>query len=200
MAIYKRSTGVAKSMGAAIVLASGCAALAAAGAESEIGGTLAFGDRAALKMALDDEYKAEATYAAVLSKFADARPFVNIIEAERRHAAMVVVHYQTYGMAVPANPYLGQISAPDTLLGACELGRDAEIENIALYDRIIPTVENAAIQQTLTQLQWASREKHLPAFQRCIDRGGTLGGGQGRGKGRGGMGKGDGLGRDGQGG
>ncbi len=199
MAIDKKTTGIAKTIGAALVIASGCATLAAA--QSDSGGTLASGDRAALEMALDDEYKAEATYTAVLSKFADARPFVNIIEAERRHADMVVVHYQTYGLTVPANPYLGQISAPDTLLAACELGRDAEIENIALYDRIIPTVENPAIKQTLTQLQWASHDRHLPAFQRCIDRGGTMGGqGQGRGMGNGGKGKGSGQGRGRQGG
>ena len=183
MEIYKKTSGVAKTLGAAIVVASGCVALAAA--QSDNGGTLATGDRAALEMALDDEYKAEATYAAVLKKFPEARPFVNIIEAERRHADMVVVHYQAYGMTVPANPYLGQTSAPDTLLAACQLGRDAEIENIALYDRIIPTVQNPAIKQTLTQLQWASRERHLPAFKRCIDRGGIMGGGQGRGMGRG---------------
>ena len=184
MAIDKKTTGIAKTIGAAIALASVGLALSAT-AQSDGGGTLASGDRAALEMALDDEYKAEATYAAVLSKFADARPFVNIKEAEQRHADMVVVHYQAYGMTVPANPYMGQISAPDTLLAACQLGRDAEIENIALYDRIIPTVENPAIKQTLTQLQWASRDRHLPAFQRCIDRGGVMGGGQGQGMGRG---------------
>ena len=38
--------------------------------------------------ALDDEYRAEAIYDAVMQKFGEVRPFINIIEAERRHAAM----------------------------------------------------------------------------------------------------------------
>ena len=185
MAIDTKRMGLSKTMGTAVALASGCVALGAA-TPALCGVALAPSDRAALEMALDDEYKAETTYAAILDKFAGARPFINIIEAERRHAAMVVVHYRQFGMAVPANPYTGIIDAPDTLLAACEAGRDAEIANIALYDRIIPTVQNSEIKQTLVQLQWASRDRHLPAFQRCIDRGGIMGGGQGRGMGRGG--------------
>ena len=39
---------------------------------------------AVLLEALDDERKAEATYAAVIEKFGEVRPFINIIDAERR--------------------------------------------------------------------------------------------------------------------
>ncbi len=39
----------------------------------------------ALLEALDDEYKAAVTYAQVIDDFGPIRPFVNIIEAERRH-------------------------------------------------------------------------------------------------------------------
>lgn len=41
---------------------------------------------AALAEALDDEYKARATYAKVIERFGPVRPFVNIIKAEERHA------------------------------------------------------------------------------------------------------------------
>jgi hypothetical protein len=40
--------------------------------------------------ALDDEYKAEATYAAVITRFGPVRPFINIVEAERRHAGALI--------------------------------------------------------------------------------------------------------------
>lgn len=148
-------------------------------------------DRTALRMALDDEYRAEATYKAVLDKFGDARPFVNIIQAERRHAAMAAAQMQRLGMEVPSNPYLGGVQAPATLLEACQTGVQAEVENIALYDKILPGVSDPQIRMTLEKLQAASRDRHLPAFQRCVARGGTMGGG-GHGKGRGGGGMGGG--------
>ncbi len=81
-----------------------------------------------------------------------------------------------------SNPYLGKIEAPATLLAACEQGVTAEIENIALYDRLLPTIRDDDVRETLGRLQWASRERHLPAFQRCVSRGGQMG--QGRGGGR----------------
>lgn len=65
---------------------------------------------------------------------------------------------------------------------ACEQGVAAEIENIALYDRILPTAEDESVFATLTDLQSASRERHLPAFERCVARGGEQGRGQGRGR------------------
>ncbi len=37
----------------------------------------------ALGEALDDEYKARATYRVVISKFGKIRPFVNILESDR---------------------------------------------------------------------------------------------------------------------
>ena len=146
-----------------------------------------------LLTALDDEYRAEATYAAVLEEYGSVRPFVNIIEAERRHAMRAKSEMDRLGIAYPkANPYLGKIAAPASLLAACEQGVSAEIENIVLYDRILPKVRDDSVRATLEDLQWASRERHLPAFERCVARGGTMG--QGPGHGGGGMGHGGGHG------
>lgn len=39
--------------------------------------------------ALDDEYKARATYRKVIEAFGPVRPFVNIVEAEDRHAEAI---------------------------------------------------------------------------------------------------------------
>ena len=138
-------------------------------------------DRKALADALDDEYRAEATYQAVIDKFGPVRPFINIIEAEKRHSSMVRGQYARLGMKAPANPYLGKIEAPASLLKACELGVEAEVENIALYDKLLPRVSDPAVRQVLSQLQAASRDNHLPAFQRCVARGGTPGRGPGGG-------------------
>lgn len=142
-------------------------------------------DIEALRDALDDEYRAEATYQAVIDEFGPVRPFINIIEAERRHAGMVKTQYARLGLEAPANPYLGKIEAPESLLTACEAGVEAEVENIALYDRILPEITDPQVRATLERLQAASRDNHLPAFQRCVDRGGRPGRGPGGGGGGG---------------
>lgn len=160
----------------ALALAAGCSGVSASG-ESGVEAT-------ALRQALDDEYRAEATYKAVIDAFGEVRPFINIIEAERRHADRAKAEMDRLEISYDTvNPYLGTISAPPTILAACEQGVTAEIENIALYDRILPTIEDEQVRETLGRLQWASRERHLPAFQRCVSRGGKMGQGPG-GRGR----------------
>jgi rubrerythrin len=139
-------------------------------------------DQKALVAALDDEYRAEAIYASVIKKFGEARPFINIIEAERRHAAMVKAEMDRLGISyTKTNPWLDKEHAPASLLDACQQGIIAEQENIALYDKLLPTIQDAHVRETLSTLQWASRERHLPAFERCVARGGAIGRGPGRG-------------------
>ena len=104
-------------------------------------------DRKALADALDDEYRAEASYQAVIDKFGPVRPFINIIEAEKRHSSMVRGQYARLGMSAPENPYLGKLKPPASLLEACEQGVEAEIENIALYDRLLPMITDPAVRQ-----------------------------------------------------
>lgn len=132
---------------------------------------------AALGSALQDERHAEAFYAAVMAKFGDARPFSNIIKAERQHEAMLIGLYETYGVAVPANGYAtGAMQAPvapETLGDACKIGVEAEIANRDLYDaHLLPAVAAYPdITRVMQRLRDASEENHLPAFQRCANRG-----------------------------
>jgi len=132
---------------------------------------------AALGSALQDERHAEAFYSAVIAKFGDARPFSNIIEAERQHEAMLIGLYETYGVALPENGYatgaLVAPAAPETLVDACKIGVEAEIANRDLYDgNLLPAVEAYPdITLVMQRLRDASEENHLPAFQRCAHRG-----------------------------
>lgn len=120
--------------------------------------------------ALDDERKAQATYAAVIAAFGPVRPFINIIEAEGRHAAAIMRQLHRLGIAIPADRWAGRVAAPASLAAACEAAIEAEIENIALYDRLIPAITDPDIRGLLERLQAASRENHLPAFRRCLTR------------------------------
>ncbi len=121
-----------------------------------------------LDAALDDEYKAHATYTAVINRFGSVHPFDNIRRAEQSHIHSLTILYADYDFALPSDPWAGQINSPDSIQAACQLGVTAEIENGALYDRLLQ--EAAPYQDVLKvfrALQAASINKHLPAFQRC---------------------------------
>ena len=146
--------------------------------------------------ALDDERKAEATYEAVIAKFGPVRPFINIVEAEQRHAGAIERQLHRLGFPIPENHWNGKVEAPGSLAAACELAVQAEIENIALYDALIPTISDPIVREVFQNLQAASRDNHLPAFRRCLARdgaGGGDGGGRGRGRGGGRQGRGGGC-------
>jgi rubrerythrin len=129
----------------------------------------------ALDTALEDERRAFETYSAILDRFEDARPFVNIVEAEARHIDALLGVYARYGLRPPPDETLpdeAALTAPLTEL--CEVGVWAEIENVELYDKsLLPAVADYPdISAVFTRLRDASEHRHLPAFQRCVDRGG----------------------------
>lgn len=146
--------------------------------------------KSALIEAINDEYKSRAAYNAVISKFGEIRPFINIVEAEGRHVEALLPLFTKYNVAVPEDDWNSRIDTPATILDACQLGVKDEIENAEMYDRLLDlTIDYPDVQEVLKKLQRASKENHLPAFQRCVERGGAkIGGGNGggaKGEGRG---------------
>jgi hypothetical protein len=127
--------------------------------------------KTALEKALDDEYKAYATYDVVIEKFGNVRPFIMIIRAEEQHISSLKGLFDKYGLLIPENPYLDEIDAPETLTDACSTGVEAEIENAELYrkDLLPNVVEYEDITLVFNNLMNASQEKHLPAFERCAE-------------------------------
>ncbi|MDZ7803759.1 ferritin-like domain-containing protein [Thiohalophilus sp.] len=124
-----------------------------------------------LTEAIEDEYKARATYRRVLEKFGDVRPFSNIVEAEQRHIDALLLLFENYGLRVPEDHWPERVATPDTLLAACQAGVAAEIDNAAMYDRLLAASSDYPdVQRVLRNLQRASSENHLPAFQRCVER------------------------------
>ena len=122
-----------------------------------------------LNKALDDEYKALATYQAVMEEYGSIRPFIMIARAEEQHIASLKAVYDKYGLAVPTSEWDGQVSAPASVQAACQTGVEAEIANAALYrDELLPAVSAYEdITLVFTNLMNASQEKHLGAFERC---------------------------------
>jgi hypothetical protein len=129
------------------------------------------GEVIALLDALDEEHKAHATYTQVIADFGPVRPFENIVESEARHIAALTSLMHRYAVPVPANPWPGKVPRFETVAQACRAAVDAEIDNAALYDRLLAAAELADVRAVLENLQEASQERHLPAFRRCAERG-----------------------------
>lgn len=139
----------------------------------------------ALNEALDDEYQAWATYDQVIADFGEVRPFSNIREAEARHIQALLSLFAQYGLAVPDNPWPGKVPRYASLQDACAAGVAAEIANAELYERLLGATRSPDILTVLRNLQDASQQRHLPAFQRCTQGGsGACGRGAGHGRGR----------------
>jgi hypothetical protein len=138
-----------------------------------------------LHESLMDEYMARDTYRKIIDTFGPIRPFINIVEAEQAHIELLLPLFQKYGIPLPPEPDLNRIGAPDSLLEACRTAIAAEVANVALYEQLMIQTDLPDVLAVLQRLQSASRDNHLPAFQRCADRGGIGGHGQAFGVGRG---------------
>ncbi|QXX76438.1 hypothetical protein MHY1_03281 [Methylovirgula sp. HY1] len=127
-------------------------------------------ERDALTAALDDEYKAHATYAQVIDDFGAVRPFINIVEAEARHIAALLTLFERYGVTPPKNGWVGKVPRFASIADACAAGVQAEIDNVALYDRLFESTQRPDVLQVYQALRSASLDRHLSAFQRCVQR------------------------------
>ena len=121
----------------------------------------------ALRMALDDEYRAWSVYEQVIADFGAVRPFTSIQRAEESHIRSLLTLFDRYELDAPVNEWLGQVPSYDTLAEACEAGVQAEIDNGALYDQLFEMVDNPDIIRVFNALQRASENRHLQAFERC---------------------------------
>ena len=165
-----------------------------------VGVTLTADEKWALGEALQDEYKARATYARVIETFGEVRPFSNIIRAESQHIAALVGLYNQYDLSVPEDAWHDKVPVFSSLGEACAAAVQAEVDNAALYDHIAAKVHNPDLIRVFAALRDASVSRHLPAFKRCLERGNDRGrNGRGRGmdygRGQGGKGRSTGYGR-----
>lgn len=129
-----------------------------------------------LSETLDDEYKSRETYAQVIRDFGEVRPFINIVDAEARHANALLGLFQKYGVAPPTNRWSGHAPRFASLHEACVAGVQGEIDNVAIYDRAMSSTLRSDILAVYRSLRTASLERHLPAFRRCAERSAGRGG------------------------
>jgi hypothetical protein len=120
-----------------------------------------------LVTAIQEEYTAMNTYLAVVEKLGDVSPFVLIARSEQQHVNALIRTAERYGVEAPANA--GEVADIEwsTYTEACELGVTFEKLDAALYDELLQNTSNSALARVYTNLQSASLNKHLPAFESC---------------------------------
>lgn len=130
---------------------------------------------------LNDEYKARAYYRLVIKTFGPVRPFINIVHAEDTHARALERLCARYRIPLPPDEWETKLQPPSSVLEACRIGVEGEIENIAMYDRFLRETDIPDVHALFQRLQARSRDAHLPAFARCVAQRGEAGRGPGSG-------------------
>ncbi len=106
----------------------------------------------------------------MIRDFGEVRPFINIVDAEARHANALLGVFQKYGLSPHANRWATQAPRFVSVQEACAACVEGEIQNVAIYDRALKSTQRPDILAVYTALRSASQDRHLPAFQRCVQR------------------------------
>ena len=91
--------------------------------------------------------------------------FTLIVRSETQHTAVLVRMADKYGIAIPAYPGTADAPTFGSLSEACRVGVQAEIAVAALYDELMAVTTHADLLQVYSNLQSASLNNHLPAFE-----------------------------------
>ena len=121
----------------------------------------------AVLRALQDEWKAEATYNGVLAQFGSVMPFARIERAEQRHSGALERLLSAHGVALPAQQPAPAAPKYADVAAACNAGIAAEKANVALYDELQKTALPDDVKCVFDHLRAASQNHHLPALQAC---------------------------------
>ncbi len=117
-----------------------------------------------LTYAMQDEYLAEAEYMAIQEAFGVDNPYTNIMGAEVTHQESLRTLFNAYGIAAPDNTAADHVVLPETLQETYEIGVQAEIMNIAMYQAFLAQKNLPQdVINTFTALMNASKS-HLEAF------------------------------------
>ena len=138
------------------------------GAAAAVPGTLDADEQAILDEFLLDEHKALAMYESIMAEFGEIAPFVSIAKAEEQHIIALERVYARYDLPLPEPTELEipSFASPEEAAAA---GVQAEIDNAALYDRLLSGIDNPDVVRVATNLRNASLNNHLPAFQAFVD-------------------------------
>lgn len=118
-----------------------------------------------LQYAIEDERLALAEYELIMNEFNVTRPFSNIIKAESTHESALLNLYEVYGYPVSDFDATSHVVLPNSLEEIYDIGVEAEIANIAMYNKFLSTDLPSDVRQVFEALRNGSIS-HLEAFER----------------------------------
>lgn len=122
-----------------------------------------------IKYAIEDEIFAKTEYEKIMKTFNIDRPFSNIKRAEETHMEMLKPLIEKYNVSYEKLEGKDLI-IPETLKGTFEIGVQAEIDNIVMYEKFLKD-ENLPddVREVFTYLRDGSKN-HLRAFERQLSK------------------------------
>ena len=121
-----------------------------------------------LASAIQEEYTAMNTYLAVVEQLGGFTPFTRIALSEQQHVNALIRLAERLGMEVPENAGAVADIEWTTYAEACQMGATFEQMDADLYDQLLLNTTNASLTRVYTNLQAASLNNHLPAFESCV--------------------------------
>lgn len=118
-----------------------------------------------ITMAITDEYLAHKEYEIILDAYGNVNPFANIINAEVSHIQELLPLFEAYDVSVPVDNAASLVALPSTLQEAYEIGVQAEVNNIGMYESFLKQDLPQDVRDVFEALMAAS-ENHLQAFSR----------------------------------
>lgn len=120
-----------------------------------------------LQNAILEEMGAVNTYQEVIAKLGSGTVFDRIARSEQMHVNALVRVAERHGVSIPENNGETAGFVYTTLAEACASGAEFEQIDADLYTELMAETENLALTRVYTNLQRASLENHLPAFEAC---------------------------------
>lgn len=116
-----------------------------------------------LTVLIQDEYNARAEYRALVQKFGEIAPFVNLIKSETNHIRALTQLFIVYGLDVPSDNGRASV-VPNTLAEVYTIEIKAENVNIELYKSFLEKDLPTNVKNVFNHLMNAS-ESHLAIFE-----------------------------------
>lgn len=122
-----------------------------------------------LMYAVQAEYLARGEYLAIIEEFGAQTPYSNIVRSEETHLSYLEDVYTSYDLDFPEDTSKDHLIVPEDLLEAAKTGVQAEIDNIAMYEKFMTYDLPENIYNVFDALKKGS-DSHLMAFQKQVDR------------------------------
>ncbi len=127
------------------------------------------GTEAILLSVLEEEQTAQNLYSKAVQKFGTNRPFSMILRSEEQHVSSVKALFDKYGVAIPEYTANAKTNPQTKFVDTCKQAADLEKAYVTKLEKeVLPKVKQYSdINQVITNILSASKNRHIPAFERC---------------------------------